>query len=92
MSEVFKDLPKGYWRTAENVTMALKDMDTAHLKNVRRFLTEKRQVYSIIRSDPELWEDLRNNTKFPSDLDYIIKLLEVNAELKRRQGDTIESN
>jgi hypothetical protein len=84
MADVFRGLPKGYWRTKENVTMALKDMETSHLKNVKRFLIEKRHVYNVIRSDPELWEDLGEKTKFPSDLNYIVKILEINAELQRR--------
>lgn len=78
MFDVFYKLPRGYWRNSELKTMALKDMDNKYLRSVRKFLSKKRDIYRFMESKGVRY-------KLPKDLDYVMKILEIGAEIKRRQ-------
>ena len=83
MAELFKDLPRGYWRNVTGKTLALKDLDTEYLQNIRTFLLDKRVSADLLRGLCAS-QNLRPKNKIPFDLQYIIKIIEVNVELKSR--------
>lgn len=93
MAEVFRDLPIGYWRNAKGETLALRDMDTAYLENVREFLFTKREWTDFVMSNritTDLWDDddlPTERVKNPMALQYVIKIIEINVELKRRREE-----
>ena len=97
MADVFRDLKPGYWRDSEGVaTKALKDMDDSYLRNVVRFLTNKRYLIDFARvHDAEaMYEGTDERVilkKQPSDLQFLTKILEVNAEINSRRGRKSES-
>lgn len=92
MSDVFRNLKPGYWRDANGVTKSLKDMDKDYLRNVIYFLKKKRYILDFARSHvaEAMYED--DDAEFttlkdqPSDLQFLTKILEVNAELNSRRG------
>jgi hypothetical protein len=89
MYAVFHKLPKGYWRDAQGVTKSLESMDIDYLKKVNKFLQFKRKSLAFMQEHVDMFYDNRYNK--PNDWEYILKILEVNAELKRKQGDKLES-
>jgi hypothetical protein len=92
MEEVFRDLPLGYWRYAKGETIALRDMNEVYLNKVREFLFSKKEWTELLGAhhiSTDIWDDddIPKRIKNPTDLQYIIKIIEINVELKRRQEE-----
>jgi len=77
MKEVFKDLPRGYWRNIHGELKKIVEMDMDYLRNVKHFLEKKRWTSRYFRQ-------MDGPVPVPTEIEYIMKLLEVNTEIKKR--------